>query len=139
FFGYQTPTDFSLTGAMLRFTSAVATPYPENNTVHAQWFPARISPIAPKPSKCAVLVLPHWNASAEQHAALCRAISLLGISALRLSLPYHDYRMPPETVRADYAVSPNVARTIHATRPAGIDTPSCLHRRETPGSEGVRL
>src|SRR5260370_29256079 len=42
FFGYQTPRDFSLTGSMLRFTSAVATPYPENNIVHAQWFPARV-------------------------------------------------------------------------------------------------
>ncbi len=139
FFGYQTPRDFSLTGSMLRFTSAVATPYPENNIVHAQWFPARVSPIAPKPSKSAVLVLPHWNASAEQHAALCRGISLLGISALRLSLPYHDYRMPPETVRADYAVSANVARTIDATRQAVIDTRSCLDWLETQGYERLGM
>src|SRR5437016_1445904 len=38
FFGYQTPRDFKLKGNLLRFTSAVTTPYPENNVVHAQWF-----------------------------------------------------------------------------------------------------
>ena len=42
--------------------------------------------------------LPHWNASLDQHQGLCRGISRLGISALRISLPYHDdYRMPPGT------------------------------------------
>ena len=41
FFAYETPTDFSLEGKLLRFTSAVETPYPENNRVHGQWFPAR--------------------------------------------------------------------------------------------------
>ncbi len=43
------------------------------------------------------------------------------MSALRLSLPYHDYRMPAELQRADYAVSSNIGRTIDATRQAVID------------------
>jgi dienelactone hydrolase len=67
--------------------------------------------------------------------ALCRAISLLGISALRLSLPYHDLRMPPETKRADYAVSSNLARTIDATRQAVIDIRSCLDWFQQQGYE----
>src|SRR5260370_4977571 len=41
FFGYERPSDFRLTGDMLRFTSPVRTPYPENNTVHARVFPAQ--------------------------------------------------------------------------------------------------
>ena len=49
-----------------------------------------------------------------------------GISALRLSLPYHDSRMPPELHRADYAVSANIGRTIDATRQAVIDARSCV-------------
>ena len=121
FYGYRTPGDFVLDGHMLRFTSPVETAYPENNTVHAHWFPAKASPMEPKPGRKAVIVLPHWNARAEQHVALCRGITLLGISSLRLSLPYHDHRMPPELKRADYAVSSNVARTIDATRQAVID------------------
>ena len=69
----------------------------------------------------AVVVLPHWNAPARQHDALCAGMAKLGISALRISLPYHDYRMPAELKRADYAVSSNIARTIDATRQAVID------------------
>src|SRR5579864_2861253 len=139
FYDYRTPSDFVLTGNMLRFTSAVRTPYPENNTVHAQWFPAKRTLFESKPGKKAVVVLPHWNARAEQHGALCRGISVLGISTLRLSLPYHDFRMPPETKRADYAVSANVARTIDATRQAIIDTRSCLDWLEQQGYERLGI
>src|SRR5215470_20438696 len=44
FFAYCTPSDFSLDGRMLRFTSADETPHPENNRVHGQWFPAKWKP-----------------------------------------------------------------------------------------------
>src|SRR5215475_10685167 len=40
FFGYETPRDFKLDGNILRFTSPVETPFPENNRAHGQWFPA---------------------------------------------------------------------------------------------------
>ena len=107
----------------LQFTSPVDTPYPENNTVHARLFRAKQNPGKPKK---AVVVLPHWNASLNQHMALCAGIAKLGITALRMSLPYHDHRMPPELERADYAVSSNVARTIDATRQAVIDMRAAL-------------
>lgn len=129
FYGYDPPSDFRLTDGILRFTSAVQTPYPENNVVHAQWHPA-----APNRHKGrAVVVLPHWNASFQQHGALCRGLSKLGVSALRLSLPYHDFRMPPELQRADYAVSANIGRTIDATRQAVIDARSCIDWLEGQG------
>jgi hypothetical protein len=127
FFGYCKPSDFRLSGNLLQFTSAVRTPCAENNVVHAQWFPAR------RPGRRAVLVLPHWNAKIDQHVALGRALGALGISALRLSLPYHDLRMPPELQRADYAVSSNVARTVDAARQAVIDSRSCVDWLETQG------
>ena len=130
FFAYEKPRDFRLDGDMLRFTSPVETPYPENNQVKAKWFPAK------KPTRRAVVVLPHWNASFGQHAALCQGLARLGIPALRLSLPYHDFRMPPELQRADYAVSANIARTIDATRQAVIDSRSCVDWLEQQGYEG---
>ena len=130
FFAYQPPTDFEFDRAEVRFTSAVHTPCPENNTVHARYFAA-------KPrwnrGKKAVVVLPHWNASAGQHVALCKGIAELGITALRISLPYHDRRMPPELTRADYAVSANIGRTIDATRQAVIDVRSCFDWLQTQG------
>jgi pimeloyl-ACP methyl ester carboxylesterase len=133
FFGYRTPSDFRLEKNLLRFTSPVVTPYPENNSVYAQWFPARSA------RGRAALVLPHWNAKAHQHVTLCRGLSRLGISALRVSLPYHDLRMPAELQRADYAVSANVARTIDATRQAVIDARSCLDWLQMQGYERLGI
>ena len=133
FFGYETPGDFRLEDGFLKFTSAVRTPYEHNNTVHAGWFAAK------EPRKRAVIVLPHWNAHLGQHAGLCKGIRALGISALRLSLPYHDLRMPPELHRADYAVSSNVGRTINATRQAVIDARSCIDWLEQQGYERIGI
>ena len=110
---------------MLTFTSPVQTPYPENNVVHARYFPAK--------SNKAVVLLPHWNAPADGHLALCRGLQKLGIASLRISLPYHDFRMPPELERADYAVSSNIGRTIDATRQAVIDVRCCFDWLEQQG------
>lgn len=115
FFEHQTPADFRFDEKYLRFTSPVNTPHGPNNTVAAKWFPGK------DPKGRAVIVLPHWNSTANQHEGLCRGIAKFGPSVLRLSLPYHDSRMPPELHRADYAVSSNVARTIDATRQAVLD------------------
>lgn len=139
-FSYPTPADFRLErhlpahftaregraglghakrkASYLRFTSPVHTPYEENNTVSARWFPAR--------GRRAVVLLPQWNSDAEGHNALGRLLNLAGIAALRLSMPYHDVRMPAELERADYAVSANLGRTIAAARQAVIEVRCCL-------------
>jgi len=74
-----------------------------------------------KKPRAAVLVLPQWNAGPDGHVGLCRLLAWSGLSALRLSLPYHDRRMPPELRRADYIVSSNVARTVQVCRQAVLD------------------
>ena len=149
FFSYRAPSDFRLeTGdiaaeqrstindapqstvsrrpsTFLRFSSRVFTPYAANNTVHARWFPAK--------GDRALVVLPQWNADAESHNALCRIFNYLGIAALRLSLPYHDLRKPPEIERADYAVSANIGRTIDAARQAVVDARCCLDWLQAQG------
>ncbi|MEP6963485.1 MAG: abhydrolase domain-containing 18, partial [Acidobacteriota bacterium] len=136
FFAYKTPTDFSLEDRLLRFTSPVETPYPENNKVHGVWFPAEHKP---GKRRVAAIVLPHWNASLNQHGALCAGMAKFGISALRLSLPYHDYRMPPELKRADYAVSANIGRTVDATRQAVIDVRCAADWLQQQGFESIGL
>lgn len=43
FFAYEPPRDFVFEGDEVRFTSAVDTPYPENNLVRARYFPASLA------------------------------------------------------------------------------------------------
>ena len=107
----------------LTFPSALTTPHPENNIVVARWFPAPGETIT-GPARGrgrAIVVLPQWNSDAEGHIGLSRLMARFGISALRLSLPYHDARMPPELTRADYIVSANIARTVQVCRQAVLD------------------
>jgi hypothetical protein len=131
----QRAADGSLAKAkFLRFTSPVRTPYPENDRVNARWFPATPEKMAGKP-KQAIIVMPHWNADAFSHNALCSLFARFGVSALRLSKPYHDIRRPAELERADYAVSANVGRTIASCRQAVVDIRCCLDWLQQQGYE----
>jgi hypothetical protein len=118
----------------LRFTSPVRTPYPENDLVNARWYPAPPDKQVGKP-KQAIIVMPQWNADAFSHNALCALFNRFGISALRLSKPYHDIRRPLELERSDYAVSSNLGRTIAACRQAVVDVRCCLDWLEEQGYE----
>lgn len=163
FFGYVTPTDFRLEerypqlfptnvrpetlaqdafmqaeieagkahhAQFLRFTSPVKTTYPENDQVNARWYPARDAS-----KKQAIIVMPQWNADAVSHNALCDMFNSFGVSALRLSKPYHDIRRPAEIARSDYAVSSNIGRTISACRQAVVDIRSCIDWLSAQGYE----
>jgi len=98
------------------FTSPVATPYPEN-AVHAQWFPANNSR---RPCIAAATVTRPGNG----HNALAQGFSKLGISLLRLSLPYHDFRIPRSCARRLGGVA-NVCRTNRPTRQGRHDILCC--------------
>ena len=128
FYAVEPASDYALDGDILTFTSAIDTPHPENNVVRARFFPDN----SPRGRKRAVLVLPQWNSDAEGHVGLCRLLNRFGLSALRLSMPYHDERMPPELTRADYIVSANVGRTAQVCRQAVLDARRAiawLHQR----------
>jgi dienelactone hydrolase len=118
----------------LRFTSPERTPYAENDLVNARWYPADPKKQVGKP-KQAMIVMPQWNADAFSHNALCALFNRFGISALRLSKPYHDIRRPSELERSDYAVSANIGRTLSATRQAVVDIRCCLDWLESQGYE----
>jgi hypothetical protein len=66
--------------------------------------------------------LPQWNADVDGHVAVCGLLNRMGIAALRLSLPYHDRRMLAGFERADYLVSANIGRTLHAMIQAVVDS-----------------
>jgi dienelactone hydrolase len=150
FYSYQQPNDFRLDrrevqlcstrevpdprleakvrgtyAEFLRFTSPVVTPFPENNLANARWFPTR--------GRRAVVLLPHWNSDALSYTGLCCVLNWMGISVLRLSMPYHDVRRPAEIHRADYAVSANIGRTLDSVRQGVIDIRCCLDWLEARG------
>jgi len=107
---------------VLTFPSGYTTPHSENNTVVCRYFPA--NPVLkgkPGAPRRAVVVLAQWNSDAEGHVGLCKLLAKVGIASLRMSLPYHDARMPPELTRADYIVSSNVVRTLQVCRQAVRD------------------
>jgi hypothetical protein len=123
---YAPATDYRLEDRHLTFTTPLPSIYLKNNTVHAWHFPAASNGRV-------VLVLPQWNSDAQGHLALCRMLNYFGLSALRLSMPYHDLRMPDELTRADYMLSPNLGRTLQSVRQAVIDSRAALDWLESQG------
>jgi len=110
----------------LTFTSSLQTRWPENDTVHAQLFPGRSK-------DAAVLVLPNWNAKWHGQNGLCEWLQRLGITALKLSLPYHNRRMAKGHERADQLVGSNIGLTLQANRQAVQDARRCLRWLEQQG------
>jgi hypothetical protein len=100
---------------VLTWQSAVQTPSVENNTAVATYFPH-------ENKRAAAIILPHWNAKAGTYFDLAKFLNMVGISAIRLTLPYHEERMPPELERADHLVAPNVGRSLQSIRQSVADT-----------------
>jgi hypothetical protein len=133
---FELPTTISnlkyeLSNSSLTWQSAVTTPSPENDLVRARFFPS------PKDQKKAVLILPHWNAQAGSYFDLAKLFNRIGISALRLTLPYHEERMPPDLERADHLVAPNVGRTLQSVRQAVLDTRAAVSWLKDEGYERI--
>jgi hypothetical protein len=135
FFALEPCSEYTLDGSRLTFPSAVRTPHPENNIVHGRFFPEASA----QGRRRAVVVLPQWNADAEGHIGLCRLLNRFHLSALRLSLPYHDARMPPELRRADYIVSSNVGRTMQVCRQAVLDARRAIAWLAACGYESIGI
>jgi dienelactone hydrolase len=100
-------------------------------------FPARRE--RKRKPRAAVLVLPQWNAKPDSHVEACRIFNGLGMTALRLTLPYHEERRPPELERADYLVGSNIGRTIESMRQAVLDTRAAVRWLKDQGFERVGI
>src|SRR4030095_15835614 len=64
---------------------------------------------------------------------------MIGMSALRLTLPYHLQRKSPELERADHLVSTNIGRTIQSMRQAVLDTRAAVQWLKSEGYERVGI
>lgn len=130
FYESTPPQNPRRSGDRLTFRTPVESDYPVNNTVHARIFPG-------PDRRRAVVVVPQWNADATSHVGLCRLLTRLGITAVRLSLPYHEHRLPPGEVRAEHMVSPNIGRTLQATRQAVLEVLQAARWLRDEGYEHV--
>ncbi|HEV8368008.1 MAG TPA: hypothetical protein VGQ39_08655 [Pyrinomonadaceae bacterium] len=137
FYALPEISDFELNGDQLTWTSVIETPSPENNLARGRFFPAKSKD--GKRSRKAVVVLPQWNAQPESHVEACRIFNLIGMSALRLILPYHQQRKPPELERADHLVSTSVGRTIQSMRQAVLDTRAAVRWLKKEGYEQIGI
>lgn len=124
FFTCPPATDYSVTDDVLRFESALVTPFAVNNVAHARIYRGR--------DDRAVVVLPQWNAKWEDDT-ICRLLQRVGITVLRLVLPYHLQRKPVHLQRAEYLVSANVGRTLQSVRQAVLDTRRAVDWLEREG------
>ncbi|MFY9688734.1 MAG: hypothetical protein WA369_01590 [Candidatus Acidiferrales bacterium] len=124
--------DYALEDGVLTFTSALASPWRENNRVYGQLFRAGSSGPA-------VVVLAQWNSRWEEQQSVCRWLNKLGITAVKMSLPYHDRRAIPGHPRADHLVGPNVGLTIQANRQAVLDVRRTLRWLESQGYDHLGI
>lgn len=125
-YGVTPASDYLLDKNVLTFTSAISSPWAENNRVYGQFFPAARK-------GAAVVVLAQWNARWEEQQAICRWLNQKGMTAIKMSLPYHDRRSVPGHPRADHLVGPNVGLTMQANRQAVLDVRRTLGWLEREG------
>jgi dienelactone hydrolase len=137
FYALPEISDYRLAGDQLTWTSAVETPASENNLAHARYFPVKQK--NGERSRKAVLVLPQWNAQPESHVEACRIFNMIGMAALRLTLPYHLQRKPAELERADHLVCTNIGRTIQSMRQAVLDTRAAVRWLKNEGFEQIGI
>ena len=124
--------DYNLEGNVLTFTSQIASPWLENNRVHAQFFPGR-------KADAAVIVLAQWNARWEEQQGVCHWLNRLGLTAVKMSLPYHDRRAIPGHPRGDHLVGPNIGLTLQANRQAVVDVRRVVRWLEMRGYDRVGI
>ncbi|MES3038433.1 MAG: alpha/beta hydrolase family protein [Bdellovibrionota bacterium] len=120
------------TNGFIEFDSPILTSHPENNRARGRYFQS------PK-AKAAVIILGHWNASEHTYNRLAKIYKLSGISALRLSLPYHDQRKPKEMPIASGLLSSDLSQTILGIRQATVDVKVAVDWLHQRGYEKIGL
>jgi pimeloyl-ACP methyl ester carboxylesterase len=98
----------------LFFASPIVTETLENNLVTCRLFET-------SRRERAVVLFPHWNAAGADYDGFARLLRLLGITVLRMTLPYHEGRRPGSDRMDRLMVSANLGRTIRSCRQAILE------------------
>ena len=136
FFSFKIPSDFKLKDDELSFTSpAVYKGQNEKNKVaYAKIFPAKNN------KGRVVVVVPYWRAESKSFISLCKALPYFGITAVRLTLPYHEARGVDENWKYENnLVSGNIGLTIQAVRQATLDLRAIVYWLKKNGYPRIGL
>jgi pimeloyl-ACP methyl ester carboxylesterase len=125
FFELPNAIEFVRSGNIVTFASPIIS-QTSNDAVRARLFEARTR-------ERAVVLLPHWNAAADQYRAFARALAACGITCLVLALPYHQHRTTPGIGFAREVVCENLGLTIRSNRQAIVEARACLTWLERQG------
>ena len=115
FYRAPPPTNARFDGHRLSFDSPLPPRHPAVARVRARLFES------PRADGRVVIVIPQWNADESSHVQACRILTLFGMSALRMTLPYHEERKPGGMLRAEPMVSPVVGETLYSIRLAVLE------------------
>lgn len=97
----------------LKFPSGISTDVEANNVV---W--AKITESGSFDQ--ALVIFHHWNASAWNRQ-IANFFSQRGITVVEIAMPYHFERGRPDSMYADYMLSPNLGRTLQSVTQAVVD------------------
>jgi dienelactone hydrolase len=115
YFALPAVPSFTQEGRHVTFPSPLPSGVAENDVVHGTFHDTA-------KRKRAVVMLGHWNSLANEYETFAAALARSGTGTLRLSLPYHDERKPPDWPIARDMACANVGRVIRANRQAVLDT-----------------
>jgi dienelactone hydrolase len=132
FFEHSTGVRFALENG-LSFASPYRSPHPENNTARALWYPCAAS------TRSAVILVPHWGTRPGDYKTLCRILNRVGISCLEMVTPYHGERAPKGCAGGEYAVSPDLLRTIATARQAVLEIRCAADWLQARGYQNIGL
>ncbi len=111
-------SDAERTIVILRFPSALSTPYPENNFVEAEIIKPREASL-PMP---VVVVLHYWGAtSLTVEERFARALNEKGIAVAILTLPYHLRRTPKGVQSGILVIKPDIPHLRETMTQAVMD------------------
>lgn len=131
---YQAPeVKIRLKNGLLKFDSPVKSPHKKNNKTYAQYFKS------PRPTQSAVIILGHWNSDKKSYNQLANLYRLGGISAIRLSLPYHDERRPATMPIATGMLSADLNQTIQSMQQATIEAKILVSWLQSKGYENIGI
>jgi len=120
-FPVKSPADFNEgVDRTFRFSSAVRSPWAQNNVVHGKLYRAGRD-WAKKP---ATILLHGWNGEGGyywQFPYLARRLNRRGVNAAMIELPYHAQRRPSEPGAVRNFISRDLLRMVEATRQSLAD------------------
>lgn len=120
------------------YSSALGTPWRENNVVHGRLFRSR----ARWQDKPTIILLHGWNAETGYRVLfpyLARRLIRAGVNVAMIELPYHCQRKPRGTDAIRNFLSDDLERVVEATRQAIADTRAMLAWLSAQGCSRVGL